>query len=61
MWYTAWCRWKVCQVEFSELMVVFSHGTFTLENNDLYASLVVRGGAEHLTFLGWDDSSAGDD
>jgi hypothetical protein len=42
-------------------MVVFGHGTLTLENLDEYCWLVVLVSGESLTLLGGDDSVSVDD
>jgi hypothetical protein len=53
---TSGSRGDVGQVEFTELVVVLGHGSFTLEDLDGNGGLVVDGSREDLGLLGGDDS-----
>ena len=56
LWHTSRCWWDSCKVEFSEQMVIFSHGSLSLEYLDCYSGLVISGSGEYLRFLSWDNS-----
>jgi hypothetical protein len=52
-------RRNVGQVEFTELVVVLGHGSFTFVDLDGYGRLVVHGGREDLRFLGRNNGVSG--
>jgi len=52
---TSGCGRDIGQIELSKVVVVFGHGSFSLEDLDSDSGLVVDGGREDLGLLGGDN------
>lgn len=61
LWSTSWSRRDTIKVEFTELIVIFGHLSFTFENLDQYTRLVISISCEDLLFFGWDSSVSFDE
>lgn len=61
LWSTSWSRRDTIKVEFTELVVIFGHLSFTFKNLDQYTRLVISISCEDLLFFGWDSSVSFDE
>jgi len=51
LWSTSWSRRDTIKVEFTKLVVIFGHLSFTFENLDQYTRLVISISCEDLLFF----------
>jgi len=61
LWSTSWSWWNTIKVEFTKLVVIFGHLSFTFEDLDQYTRLVISISCEDLLFFGWDSSVSFDE